>query len=406
MRIHFCRPRVLNEKHNARSNRWKWTHRRAMVAVQVAVLMIVLLGFAALAIDVGHLCALKGELQRVADAAALAGVSAFADDSLRTTQYGENSEQLTAAMATEAAARTVQYAGLNTANGLAPALGEGDVVVGSFDFNDPTAPLGVGGQPNAVQASARFTEDSPNGAVSNFLAQILGFPSSQVGATATAAFDDRFAGYTPDTPGVLTPFTIYVTEYETQRDNGPDNLSYDEDLDVVQNVGDGIREVRLFPYADEGGGDGAGNFGLLNVGLTNMGVPGLRTQILNGITPEEIEEEIGTSELTFVDGAGNPITYEISGNPGMKDGAESAIEVRVGDVIGFFLHSSLVDGGSTATYTMAGLRFGRLMEVHLTGDPDQRRLVVQPVVYTDPGVRTDGQAPSSGGLIGRLVLVR
>ena len=329
----------------------------------------------------------------------------FADDSMRTSEYGEGEEELIAAMATEAAVRTVQYAGLNSANGLAPALAESDVVVGSFDFDDPTAPLGAGGQPNAVQAIARFTEDSPNGAVNNFLAQILGFSSSQVGATATAAFDDRFGGYTPS-PGVLTPFTIYVTEYETQRDDGPDNFSYDEDLDVVQSVGDGIREVRLFPYADDGGGDGAGNFGLLNVGLTNQGVPGLRVQILNGITPEEIEEEIGTSELTFVDGAGNPITYEISGNPGMKDGAESAIEVRVGDVIGFFLHSSLVDGGANAMYTMVDLRFGRIMEVHLTGSPDQRRLVVQPVVYTDPGVRTDDQAPSSEGLVGRLVLVR
>ena len=46
------------------------------VAATTAILMTVLLGFAAYAIDIGHLVLVKSEMQRAADAAALAGVRA------------------------------------------------------------------------------------------------------------------------------------------------------------------------------------------------------------------------------------------------------------------------------------------------------------------------------------------
>ena len=42
------------------------------VAVTVAILLVLLVGFAALAIDVGYLMVTRNELQNVADAAALA----------------------------------------------------------------------------------------------------------------------------------------------------------------------------------------------------------------------------------------------------------------------------------------------------------------------------------------------
>ena len=44
-----------------------------MVAVIVAILLAVLLGFAALAVDIGHVMVVRNEIQNAADAAALAG---------------------------------------------------------------------------------------------------------------------------------------------------------------------------------------------------------------------------------------------------------------------------------------------------------------------------------------------
>jgi len=53
--------------------------RRAVVAVQVAVMGTALIGFAALAIDVGAMYDAKGELQRTADAAAMAAAAMLGD---------------------------------------------------------------------------------------------------------------------------------------------------------------------------------------------------------------------------------------------------------------------------------------------------------------------------------------
>lgn len=55
--------------------RGQFTADRGSVLVLVAVLLLALLGFAALATDIGHLAVVKGELQNAADAGALAGAA-------------------------------------------------------------------------------------------------------------------------------------------------------------------------------------------------------------------------------------------------------------------------------------------------------------------------------------------
>ena len=52
---------------------------RGQVLVVVALVFVVLLGFAALAVDVGYMYTVRHELQRCADAGALAGASIFRD---------------------------------------------------------------------------------------------------------------------------------------------------------------------------------------------------------------------------------------------------------------------------------------------------------------------------------------
>ncbi len=51
------------------------------MTVFIALAMVVLIGFLGLAVDVGHLYIVKGELQHAADAGALAGAAAFASNS-------------------------------------------------------------------------------------------------------------------------------------------------------------------------------------------------------------------------------------------------------------------------------------------------------------------------------------
>src|SRR5262245_51463113 len=52
--------------------------RRGVVAVFAALCMALIIGMAALALDLGNMYLIRGELQRAADAAALAGAGAYA----------------------------------------------------------------------------------------------------------------------------------------------------------------------------------------------------------------------------------------------------------------------------------------------------------------------------------------
>lgn len=62
-------------KHSVRTNK-----RRGIALVFVTVFLVVLIGFAAFAIDVGHLCAVCTEMQNTSDGAALAGASALHEE--------------------------------------------------------------------------------------------------------------------------------------------------------------------------------------------------------------------------------------------------------------------------------------------------------------------------------------
>ena len=60
--------------------------------------------------------------------------------------------------------------------------------------------------------------------------------------------------------------------------------------------------------------------------------------------------------------------------------------------------------GANTSYTIVDLRFARVMDVKLNGNPKYFR--IQPVIYSGEGVGTGPNAPSTGGLIGRVVLAR
>ncbi|MCH8241210.1 MAG: hypothetical protein IH897_01210 [Planctomycetes bacterium] len=171
---------------------------------------------------------------------------------------------------------------------------------------------------------------------------------------------------------------------------------------------DGIREIRLYPYPLSGNDyeDGDGNFGVLNIGTGNQGVDTEIDQILNGVSDSEIVAEIGTSDLTFFGEAGASVTYDMTGSPGLEATLKDPISSIIGQEIGFFLHNNVVLSGSNAIYTITQIRYGRVMDIRLTGPPNQRGFFIQPISYAGGDVVISPDAPSSGGLVGRLVLVR
>lgn len=375
--------------------------RRGVVAVYTMVLMIMMLGFAALSVDVGVMYNTRADLQDAADAAALASAAAYTSDAMM--QLRMDNGGAFAGIAFSASDLADSFAGSNSTLGVSNMLIDaGDHTLGWLDPTSATATVQTAGLPedyNAIQVVVKRTAGSSNGAVGALFSRVFGVSELNVAATAVAIYDDRAAGYDSNGPGALLPFTIDETVFDDYFDNGPDAFEFDPSTGGVSGGSDGVREVKLYPQDPT-----PGNFGLLNIGTPNMGTPALRDHIDNGVSPDDFVAEIGTAQVTFYDSDGDPVTYDISGNPGLKVALQANIQNRVGQVVGFFLHNQVTGTGANTVYTISQIRFGRVMYVKLTGG--NKSFWIQPVSRADSGVILSQMAPSSKGLVGRIVLAR
>lgn len=144
---------------------------RGTVLVLVAILLVVLLGICALAIDLGVAFVASTELQNTADAAALAGACAYREGF---------DEEAARQAAIDVASRNLV---LNDAQIITP----DDVTIGSWNsaagcvvpWNDAFSEF-------AVQVTTRRTRDSANGPVPTFFANIWGKKSIDVARSAVA----------------------------------------------------------------------------------------------------------------------------------------------------------------------------------------------------------------------------
>ncbi|MGA6826332.1 pilus assembly protein TadG-related protein [Nitrospira sp. NS4] len=157
---------------------------RGAVAVTVAIVMVVLFSFAALALDISNAMIARNELQNVADASALAGarqLGVIYQALPAGTPY--TTYQLSDASAVVNAATTV--ASQNQARGVAISLNPADIVIGVWNSGPRTLTPGNVGA-TGVRVTAR-RDGGANGPVATWLAGIMGINSMNVVATATAA---------------------------------------------------------------------------------------------------------------------------------------------------------------------------------------------------------------------------
>jgi len=404
---------TVNSQITFKSNKWggRQHTRRGAAVVVTAVSLVVILGFTALAVDLGYVMCVRGELQVAADAAALAGVSALADSAVI---FGSEDASASAA---EASSRAIYYAGQNAAEGESVELLDSDVQAGSVDDpNNLQSPLAVGVQPyNAVRVMVRKDEYA-NGPVNLFFAKIFGKETTDCWAEATAYFDRHVAGYRPDeSGGPLIPISVKEQKWQDEIINktGDDEYGIDPETGEVTFGPDGIPEISIYPEKQHGGDDegedgdpdGAGNFGLLNFDNPNNGVPILAEQIRNGLTEESIAAIFPHSVVRFSDDQGNPTTVTIDGNPGLKSSLQDDMESRLDDVIGFFVHREEDGTGANAEFTVVNVQFGRLLYVSAHGSFKHKAIVVQPEIYTGKEIITNGQVPTHA-TSGRFVLIR
>jgi len=163
---------MFGKKHDKR--------RKGVVAVQVVVALPVLLGFAAVSVDVGVMYNARSEMQRAADSAALAAVADIA--------YSQEDVAPTA-VATDSA---VNYVNINPVLGQSVQLDtQSDVVFGRAYYNEVNNDYNfVGGDApiNAARVTVRQTKGSPSGELPLYFAAIFGKAATNMQADATAIF--------------------------------------------------------------------------------------------------------------------------------------------------------------------------------------------------------------------------
>ncbi len=192
---------------------------RGAVLVLVAISMTVLLGFAALALDLGHLYVTRNEVQNVADGVALAGARALGGIYQGLTPPQQQTFTCDTYCAETILTAAQAVAANNRAGGLDMTVRVEDVEIGTWRHDTFTV---ASYRPDAVRVIARRDEVA-NGPVASFFGRALGVAETPVNALAIAAM----TGQGTVVPGEVE-LPIGVSRWFF--DNRPDQGYCDEDI--------------------------------------------------------------------------------------------------------------------------------------------------------------------------------
>ena len=355
--------------------------RRGNVIVLSAVLMVIMMGMIAFAVDLGYLYNSRTEMQRAADASAIAACWELIDEDVVTGL--SNSSAITA----DARTKARQFVALNKIAQSSANLADEDISVGYIaDPGDPSSPFlssGYSGAPNAVKLRIRRTAQQ-NGTVPLFFGPVLGVSSASMESEATAAYVPGLSGFKAPSDGSNLGILPYALDQGTWNamlaGGGSDSYKFSDDSGSVSTGGDGVREVNLFPQ-----GTGApGNRGTVDIGGANNSTSDIAHQILHGITPAEMAQMPG-GKLSFDD---NGKLY-LNGDTGISAGVKDELASIVGETRIIPIFSNVTGNGNNATYTIVKFCGVRVMYVKLTGS--NKQVLVQPALcVTKGGIQSSG----------------
>jgi hypothetical protein len=194
---------------------------RGAITIWFALILLVLMGFAALAVDLARMNLVKVELQNAADASALAGAASLIDPEGTAEDY----------LWSDAETKAQDFAKDNYANGELIAANQVQTASGYWNLNDSTfrehssggAP--IEGEVPAVQAIVNVAQ------LNFFFAPLLGVAPKDIQATAVAIVSP------PEGGTGLFPFAIGQDVYNNFWDSNtgkPKDINHDGKPDVIQ----------------------------------------------------------------------------------------------------------------------------------------------------------------------------
>lgn len=246
----------------------------------------------AFAVDYGYILKVRTDLQRTADAAALAAVQdlvpsadgtqdiAAVHDTLRTyaTSNNDSSFQILAS----------------------------DVEIGRYDPDTIYSNLTLlgSGTFDTVRLTVR-RDDTVNTPVSLFFSRFLGIDSAPVTATAAAVLQKASS---VDPGADVLPFALPIEVWEAHNTG-----------DVWSLYGDG-------KLKDSTGGDIPGNWGTLDIGSTSNSSSDINNQILDGLKQADLDALYADGRIPSATHVGGNSPTWMNGDTGLSTGIKQSVQ--------------------------------------------------------------------------------
>lgn len=196
----------------------KTKNKRGATIIMVALSLVIIVGVATFAVDIGYLLVARNQLQNIADSAALAATGKLG--SIYTGMTLQQQQTYVCNPLNDGILAVTQ----NVAGDIS--INPSDVIVGQWNAVDHilTATLD---QPDAVKVVAR-RDKSANGPITAFFANILGIKSFNVSAMAIAALTSATT-VKPQDLGI--PVGISKKRFESEFCNQPIKFSPTNDIE-------------------------------------------------------------------------------------------------------------------------------------------------------------------------------
>lgn len=266
--------------------------RRGVIMVLAALLMVALVGMVAFAVDYGYLLKIRTDLQRSADAAALAAVQ----DLIRRP---DGTQDLSAARET---ART--YARNNLGDGLFQ-VADADIQIGRYDPDSiySTVTLLNTGTFDTVRVTLR-RDGVSNSKAPLFFARAMGIQDAAITATSTAVLQKAQLME----PGAeILPFATPVDLWNSL-----------EPGDQWSAYGDG-------KLKDQDGNDVPGNWGTTDIGDTGNSSSDLNDQILTGLHQSDLDDLYADGRIAQNDYIDCSVPAWMQGDTGLSSGLKQSV---------------------------------------------------------------------------------
>jgi Flp pilus assembly protein TadG len=388
---------------------------RGAVLVLVAVMMAFMLTMVAFAVDVGFMHCAKTDLQRSADAAAIAACWELRKTPSATTP------DMTSTEVTNARTQAVSYAGLNKVLNAATSVNSntsnstsGDVVVGYLSSpSSPSCAMDTSQltKDNSVKVTVRRSS-AENGTVPLFFAKVLGLSSETMSASATAAILSNFNSFkipsNSDTIGIL-PFALDKYTWDTMLagtvQTGPDGglgtdlWNYNSSTGAVTSGSDGVHEVNLYPQKSVQS-TAPGNRGTVDIGPSGNSTSDIARQIVYGVNQSDLNAIGGA--LTF-DSNGHIF---LNGDTGISAGIKDELNSIKGKPRIIPIFDVVAGNGNNAQYEIVAFAGVRITDVKLNGKMNAKHVTIEPADISTLGGSSNGGTTKTYFIYSPVWLVR